>query len=110
MAANYKIYTIEAYANLLLDQVGYCHGIYGMKLLENSCGEGNILVLAVKRYIQDALDQGVPLVEICAGLERDITGIDNDARSCQVCREKLSDVAKEYGLGDVNFNIINKNV
>lgn len=47
-----QIFTPENYVKELLDSVGYCKDI-----LENSCGDGNILVEIVKRYIEEAIKQ-----------------------------------------------------
>lgn len=41
------------YVNTLLDYANYKSDIVGKKVLENSCGEGNILVEIVRRYILD---------------------------------------------------------
>ena len=39
-------FTKEYIANEMLDLLGYRKSVYGKKILENSCGEGNILCLA----------------------------------------------------------------
>lgn len=52
-------FTNEDIANEMLDLLGYQKSIYGKKLLENSCGEGNILCLAVERYIQNAYEEDI---------------------------------------------------
>ena len=41
-------FTSYEIANEMLDLLGYQHNLYGKTLLENSCGEGNILCLAVE--------------------------------------------------------------
>ena len=48
-----QVFTPENYVIELLDSVGYTHNLYGKKILENSCGDGNILVAVVQRYIDD---------------------------------------------------------
>ena len=65
-------FTSEEIADDMLDFLDYQHNLYGKTLLENSCGEGNILCLAVERYIQDAFVQGYKSDDIVFGLERDI--------------------------------------
>lgn len=42
-------FTAKDIANEMLDFLGYSHDIYGKKILENSCGEGNIICLVVER-------------------------------------------------------------
>ena len=61
-------------ADEMLDLLGYRQNLYGKTVLENSCGEGDILCLVVKRYIENALEQGYTHDEIVLGLERDIYG------------------------------------
>ena len=39
-----QVFTPENYVRELLDSVGYTEHLYGRKILENSCGDGNILV------------------------------------------------------------------
>ena len=36
----------------MLDYIGYSKKLYGKRVLENSCGEGNILLEIVTRYIE----------------------------------------------------------
>ena len=43
-----QVFTPENYVRELLDSVGYTHNLYGKKILENSCGDGNILVAVVQ--------------------------------------------------------------
>ena len=42
-------------ADEMLDLLGYRQNLYGKTVLENSCGEGDILCLVVKRYIDVGL-------------------------------------------------------
>ena len=44
MARNCIIPTPKRYVKKLLDSVGYKKNIIGKKILENSCGEGKILI------------------------------------------------------------------
>ena len=39
-----QIFTPDGYVKKLLDCVQYCENIYDKNILENSCGDGNILV------------------------------------------------------------------
>ena len=52
-----QIFTPENYVKELLDSVGYRKDILDKTILENSCGDGNILVEIVKRYIEEAIKQ-----------------------------------------------------
>ena len=44
-----QVFTPENYVRELLDSVEYTEHLYGRKILENSCGDGNILVAVVQR-------------------------------------------------------------
>ena len=46
-----QIFTPNSIANKMLDLAGYNKSIFGKKVLENSCGDGQILSEIVKRYI-----------------------------------------------------------
>ena len=50
-----QIFTPKNYVKELLDSVGYCKNIINKTILENSCGDGNILVQIVIRYIEEAI-------------------------------------------------------
>ena len=43
MANNCQVPTPPKYVDELLDCIGYTHDLYDKSVLENSCGEGNIL-------------------------------------------------------------------
>ena len=64
MAENCKIYTPDNWVGTLLDEVGYKTDLYGKRVLENSCGTGNILRRIVERYIIDTLSHGYSTEEI----------------------------------------------
>ncbi len=98
-------FTSEEVANEMLDFLGYRHNLYGRTLLENSCGEGNILCLAVERYIQDAFAQGYKSDEIVLGLERDIYGAEIVERTYKKCIKNLEDIANKYGLGKIQWQL-----
>ena len=59
-----QVFTPENYVMELLDIVGYKHNLYGKKILENSCGDGNILVAVVQRYIDDCVMNGLSKILI----------------------------------------------
>lgn len=77
---NDQIPTPEQYVNRMLDAIGYKDHIVGKRILENSCGEGNILQAIVKRYIEDAKRTGLTQTEIKKGLEYDIIAYEKDRR------------------------------
>lgn len=106
MAENCKIYTPDNWVSILLNEVGYKSNLYGKRVLENSCGTGNILKRVVERYIVDLLANGYSIDQIKTGLEQDITGLEIDTKSCAICKRRLTIVAKKYGIYNVKWNII----
>lgn len=106
MAENCKIYTPDNWVGILLDEVGYRTNLFGKRVLENSCGTGNILRRIVERYIVDAEAHGHSAEQIRAGLERDIVGLEVDAKACVICKRRLTVMAKKYGILKVKWNVI----
>lgn len=83
-----QVFTPENYVRELLDSVGYTHNLYGKKILENSCGDGNILVAVVQRYIDDCKENG---------LSTDIDDVDTE-----ICRKE------DFSVIDEQSNIENE--
>lgn len=106
MAENCKIYTPDNWVGILLDEVGYKTDLYGKRVLENSCGTGNILRRIVERYIVDALSHGYSVEEIRVGLQNDIVGLEVDKKACTNCKRRLRQMAKKYGILKVKWNVI----
>lgn len=106
MAENCKVYTPDSCVSILLNEVGYTTNLYGKKVLENSCGSGNILRRIVDRYITDTKAQGLSNEQIKHGLERDITGIEIDPVAFKKCKRRLSYVARKHGIAGVKWNLL----
>lgn len=100
-----QIPTPIEYARTMLDYAGYRKGLYGKRILENSCGEGNVLCEIVIRYIEDAIGLGYPNTAIVQGLENDIEGIEIDNYKVAICIDNLNCILKKYGIGKVRWNI-----
>lgn len=109
MANNCKIFTPEEYVEELLDAVEYREHLYGQSVLENSCGDGNILMGVVRRYILSCRADGRTDEEIRRGLERDICGMELEEKHAAKCRENLQAVATQLGIEEVKWNIIEGN-
>ena len=105
MANNCQVPTPPKYVDELLDYVGYTHDLYNKSVLENSCGEGNILKEIVRRYITSSLKDGYSKSQIINGLEKSITGYDIDPLCIKKCIEALDMLAQEYGLENIHWNI-----
>ena len=103
-----QIFTPENYVKELLDSVGYCKNIVNKTILENSCGDGNILIEIVVRYIEEAMKLKYSNEEIKNGLENNIFGFEIDKKQFEKCIFNLNLVAKKNGIQDVKWKIYNE--
>lgn len=100
-----QIPTPEEYVNLMLDEVGYHKQLVGKTFIDNSCGDGNVLVEAVKRYIYASKEEGHNIEYIKKHLEYDIQGYDVDENAVKKSIERLNALAAKEGIYDVRWNI-----
>lgn len=105
MANNCRVPTPPKYVEELLDCVGYVHDLYHKSVLENSCGAGNILKEIVRRYIENAIQEGFHKDKIIEGLQEHITGYDVDPECVKNCIDNLDRIALEYGLTGIEWNV-----
>lgn len=105
MANNCQVPTPPEYVEELLDRVGYVQDLYHRSVLENSCGDGNILKEVVKRYIISARQEGYGDQEIVEGLQKHIIGYDADPKCVKRCVFNLDQTALEYGLSGIDWNV-----
>lgn len=107
MSVNTKcqVFTPQKTVKQLLDFVGYKKDLYGKKVAENSCGDGNVLVEIVERYITDCIKNNLSENKIKFGLENDIWGAEIDKKHIKNCKIKLDMIANQFGIIDVNWNI-----
>ncbi len=103
-----QIFTPENYVRELLDSVGYKEHLYGKRVLENSCGDGNILVAIVQRYIDDCVANGLSRTRIKNGLARDIYGVEIDPEQYQKCIDNLNGVLQKNNINSVEWKIYNE--
>lgn len=102
-----QVFTPAQNVEELLNAVGYKKNLYGKTVIENACGDGNILQEIVKRYIKDAIKQNKNTDEIKQGLQNDIYGAEIDIEHSDNCVKKLNLTAKEFDITDVKWNISN---
>ncbi len=94
----------------LLNRVGYITNLYGKKVLENSCGDGQILNVIVERYILDCLKRGLSIEDIKQGLQRDIYGAEINKKHYLTCIENLNLTAAKYNINNISWNIFNEDI
>lgn len=105
---NDRIFTPDKYVEDMLDRIGYVHNLVGKTILENSCGQGNILVPIVNRYIKDARIQGLSNEHIAERLSQDIMGFEIDQGQREKCIEYLDRTCSSCGIENVRWNILNQ--
>lgn len=100
-----QIFTPSENVKKLLDVVGYNNNLFGRRVAENSCGDGNILLEIVKRYIEDCLSHDMPADQIAVGLNRDVWAAEIDKTHIVNCVKRLNKLATSYEIYDVSWNI-----
>lgn len=103
-------FTPEDIAENMLDVLGYSDNLYGKKILENSCGKGDILKIIVERYIQDGKRRKYSEQKIKYGLENDIYGAEIKKETFDKCINVLNNVAAKYSIKNVSWNIKNSDI
>lgn len=112
MEENYRklcqVFTPKENVRQLLDWCGYNSNLWGKKIIENSCGDGQIIQEIVRRYIKDGLKNGLSKDAIEKGLNNDIYGIEYDIKQYKKCLQNLNEITEEYGLSNVEWVNIEK--
>lgn len=103
-----QIFTPDYIVKYMLDKIDYISNIYGKKIVDNSCGSGNILVEVVERFILDAKKVRKKNKTIKSALESCIYGYDVDPKMVETCIKNLNNVAQSFGIVDINWNIHNQ--
>ena len=80
--------------------------IFGKKVAENSCGDGNILCEIVSRYIIDGINQNYSLKKNKKSLEANVWAAEIDKVHIKNCVHRLNEIAAKYGISNVKWNII----
>ena len=101
-----QVFTPDKNVIELLNWCGYKNDIFHKKIIENSCGNGQILKEVVRRYVEDSLKNNRNIREIKKGLEDNIYGIEYDFEKYNECKTNLDEVVKQYGITSVNWKNI----
>ena len=99
-----QVFTPKDYVDKLIASIDYANP-YGKKILENSCGVGNILVAVVKKYISVCRQLSFSDKKISQGLSNDIYGIEIDYNTFKKCIQNLNSVLIEEKIPSVNWKI-----
>ncbi len=101
------VYTPEWIVNLILDDVGYDKNIYNKSIIDPACGDGNFLILVVKRFLDDCKRNYLSDIEIKSLLNNNIIGFDIDKDAVNSCKKNLDMMVSNYSIREVNWNIHN---
>lgn len=105
----FQVFTPSQYVEQMLDSVDYQGDIILKKyFLENSVGEGNILLIAVERYIQSAQSADISPRELKKDLEQYFIGYEVDKSVIDSCISNLNNLVLKYELRDVKWDIRNE--
>lgn len=100
-----QIFTPDDIVKDMLDYLGYSENLYGITILENSCGNGQFLKEIVIRYIKDCKRRGLSRTKIKNGLGRDIFGIELDPIRYQECIDTLNAITDGFNIKRVAWQI-----
>lgn len=100
-----QVFTPPDIVKQMLDTAGYQDGLFGKKVLENSAGNGEILVQIVKRYIESCEKQEFLPQKIKKGLEKDIVAYEIDIDRVEECKSRLNDITSKHHISEVCWNI-----
>ena len=102
-----QIFTPTHIVNQMLDNIDYTNGLYGKRVLDHSCGDGQFLKEVVRRYINDCRKQKISVEQIRHGLSQDIWGFELDKERFDECIQALNVIAKDFGLNSVEWKVFN---
>ena len=100
-----QIFTPPHIVKYMLDKIDYTSNVFGKKIIDNSCGTGNILVEVVERFIMDAKKSRKHKKTIKKELESCIFGYDIDPKMVDNCIKNLNNVALRFGFSNIQWNI-----
>ena len=102
-----KVYTPDFIVCNILDMIGYNgNKIIKKSIIDNSCGDGAFLKEIVKRYCNVYLQNNLSVEELKNDLEKYIFGIEIDEAECLECKKNLDNVANQFNIKNINWNVI----
>lgn len=101
-----QVFTPPHIANIILDFAGYVgESILRKHVIDNSCGEGAFLVLAVERYCKAFLNVSRDLHALKRELETYVHGIEIDEPTFRNCLLRLDETARAFGMNGIAWDI-----
>lgn len=102
-----QIFTPTTTVIQMLDNINYKSDLYGKKILDHSCGDGQFLKEVVRRYIYFCKQKAFSIDQIRIGLSQDIWGSELDKQHFDNCVAALNSITKEFGIENVKWKIFN---
>lgn len=103
-----RFYTPKFMVKNILDLSGYYDkNIEKKHIIDNSCGDGAFLKEIVTRYCNIRIKNNIDLVALKFELETYIHGIEIDKIECDKCIKNLNDIAKNFGIENVKWDVNN---
>ncbi len=107
---NGQVFTPTTIVTTILDKIGYKgKKILTRKIIDNSCGTGNFLLVILDRFCQTFLQYNQNRSRLKQAIEKTIFGIEIDQKLWKKCLTRLEAKGKEYGLTQVKWQIFNNN-
>jgi len=100
------VYTPQWIVELILDYLDYKNNIYQKKIIDPACGDGAFLREVLIRFIRDAKRAKIENKVIKEKIQNNIFGFDIDENAVKKCIAILDDIAKEYGIKNIKWNIL----
>ncbi len=103
-----KIFTPDYLVNVILDR-GHYRGsdILKKHVIDNSCGDGQFMIMIVDRYCREFLKTSTDLSKLKSDLETYIHAIEIEEAELDACKDRCDKVAFLYNIENVNWDFIN---
>ena len=109
MSKNCQVFTSKKNIHEMLKIVDYIDSeVLEKVVLENSCGNGQILMIIVEIFIDEARKKGMSNKEIQNKLKNQIVGFEIDETVYLECLENLNNLLAEKNIGSIGWRIYNK--
>ncbi|MCD8292118.1 MAG: BREX-1 system adenine-specific DNA-methyltransferase PglX [Prevotella sp.] len=105
-----QVFTPSFLVRNILDLSSYNdERIVRKQVIDNSCGDGAFLCEIVDRYCRNYLEKKNDTEDLKNELENYVHGIELDNEAYTNCLYNLDCVAKEYGINNVSWDVLNEN-
>lgn len=93
----------------MLEMIGYTTSshILNKKILENSFGNGDILIAIVQKYIKCCIENSVSTKDITKGLSQNLYGIELDIELYKTALKRLRELIRAHNLPPIKWNLFN---